>query len=55
MPMGEADRTVVRRRDAGQGWAPLPWLLMPVGGLVVLGVLWSQPSSRSSVPVEATA
>ena len=39
-----------RLRDAGHGWGHLFWLLVPIGGLVVLAVLWSQPTpSRAEV------
>jgi uncharacterized membrane protein YhaH (DUF805 family) len=34
-----------RLRDAGHGWGHLLWLLVPIGGPVVLGVLWSQPAT----------
>jgi uncharacterized membrane protein YhaH (DUF805 family) len=37
-----------RLRDAGHHWGHLFWLLVPVGGLVVLAVLWSQPTKHTA-------
>ncbi|BDZ46695.1 DUF805 domain-containing protein [Naasia aerilata] len=36
--------TVRRLRDAGFGWGHVFWVLVPIGGLVVLAVLCAQPS-----------
>ena len=35
---------VRRLRDAGHGWANLFWLLLPIAGIIVLIVYWTQPS-----------
>jgi uncharacterized membrane protein YhaH (DUF805 family) len=35
---------VRRLRDADHGWANLFWSLVPVAGIVVLIVLWAQPT-----------
>ncbi|HVL62681.1 MAG TPA: DUF805 domain-containing protein [Microbacterium sp.] len=38
---------IVRRlRDAGHGWGHVFWLLVPIGGLVVLAVMLSQPANE---------
>ena len=42
-----------RLRDAGHGWGYLLFLLVPIGGLVVLAVLWSQPAAAELAPLEA--
>ena len=47
--------TVRRLRDAGYGWAPLLWLLLPLIGTIILIVLLAQPSSDSSELREAPA
>lgn len=36
--------TVRRLRDAGEGWGHVFWLLVPVGGLVILAIYLSRPS-----------
>ena len=35
---------VRRLRDAGHGWPNLFWLLVPIAGIIVLIVYWTQPS-----------
>jgi uncharacterized membrane protein YhaH (DUF805 family) len=35
---------VRRLRDAGQAWGHMLWLLVPIGGLVILAVYWTRPS-----------
>ena len=47
---------VRRLRDAGFGWGHIFWLLLPVAGLVVLAVLYTQPSVRrqAAVPLAST-
>ena len=35
---------VRRLRDAGEGWGHIFWLLVPVGGIVILAVYWTRPS-----------
>jgi uncharacterized membrane protein YhaH (DUF805 family) len=37
--------SVRRLRDAGHGWANLFYLLVPIAGLVILIVYWTQPST----------
>ena len=41
---------VRRLRDAGYGWGNLFWLLVPIAGIVVIVVLWAQPT-KAAVPV----
>jgi len=41
---------VRRLRDAGRGWANLLWAVVPVGGVVVLAVLWAQPPVAAGRP-----
>lgn len=36
--------TVRRLRDAGYGWGHVFWVLVPIGGLIVLAVFLSQPA-----------
>jgi uncharacterized membrane protein YhaH (DUF805 family) len=36
---------VRRLRDAGHGWGHLFWILVPIAGLVILTVYWTQPST----------
>ena len=38
---------VRRLRDTGRGWPHLLWALVPIAGLVVLGVLWAQPGTAA--------
>jgi uncharacterized membrane protein YhaH (DUF805 family) len=45
---------VRRLRDAGRGWANLFWLLVPIAGLVVLAIYWTQPSTTAA-PEASTA
>ena len=43
---------VVRRlRDAGHAWQHTFWLLLPIAGLVVVGILCLQPSRTIESPV----
>jgi len=35
---------VRRLRDAGNHWGNLFWILVPVAGIIVLVVLWAQPT-----------
>jgi uncharacterized membrane protein YhaH (DUF805 family) len=42
-----------RLRDAGHGWGYLLFLLVPIGGLVILAVLWSQPAVAASTQLDA--
>lgn len=44
-----------RLRDAGHGWGHLFWLLVPIGGLVILAVYWSQPAAAESARLETPA
>ncbi len=44
-----------RLRDAGHGWGNLFWLLVPIGGLVVIGMLWAQPAVEAHEVAESTA
>jgi uncharacterized membrane protein YhaH (DUF805 family) len=39
---------VRRLRDAGFGWGNLFFILVPIGGLVVLIVLWAQPTKAAA-------
>ena len=45
---------VRRLRDAGYGWGNLFWILVPIAGIVVLIVLWTQPT-KAAVPVTTAA
>jgi uncharacterized membrane protein YhaH (DUF805 family) len=45
---------VRRLRDAGYGWGNLFWILVPIPGIVVLIVLWTQPT-KAAVPVTTAA
>jgi uncharacterized membrane protein YhaH (DUF805 family) len=40
---------VRRLRDAGHGWGNLFFLLVPIAGIVVLVILWAQPT-KAAVP-----
>ena len=46
--------SVRRLRDAGHGWGHLFWILVPIAGLVILVVYWTQPS-KADVPEVAVA
>jgi uncharacterized membrane protein YhaH (DUF805 family) len=35
---------VRRLRDAGRAWTELFWILLPIAGIIVLIVRWSEPS-----------
>jgi uncharacterized membrane protein YhaH (DUF805 family) len=41
---------VRRLRDAGRGWGHAFWLLLPVAGVVIVGVMALQPSVREPLP-----
>jgi uncharacterized membrane protein YhaH (DUF805 family) len=41
---------VRRLRDAGYGWGHLFWVLVPIAGIVVLVVLWAQPTKAALPP-----
>ncbi len=45
---------VRRLRDAGHGWGNLFFILVPVAGIVVLIVLWAQPT-KPAVPATTAA
>jgi uncharacterized membrane protein YhaH (DUF805 family) len=45
---------VRRLRDAGYGWGHLFWILVPIGGLVVLVVFLAQPT-KTALPATTTA
>ena len=46
--------SVRRLRDAGYGWGHIFWLLVPIGGLVVLVIFWAQPT-KTAVPATDAA
>jgi uncharacterized membrane protein YhaH (DUF805 family) len=46
--------SVRRLRDAGYGWGHIFWLLVPIGGLVVLVIFWAQPT-KAAVPATDAA
>lgn len=46
---------VRRLRDAGREWTELFWLLLPIAGLVVLIVRWSEPSIPAPAAEEIAA
>lgn len=37
---------VRRLRDAGYSWNHMFWLLVPFAGLIVLVIMWAQPSQK---------
>jgi uncharacterized membrane protein YhaH (DUF805 family) len=39
---------VRRLRDAGRSWAELFWILLPIAGLIILIVRFTEPSAPSS-------
>jgi uncharacterized membrane protein YhaH (DUF805 family) len=46
---------VRRLRDAGRDWANMFWILVPIAGLVVLIVYWTQPSTADVPELSAAA
>ena len=46
---------VRRLRDAGYGWGHIFWLLVPLAGLIVLIVFWSQPTRPTAPAVDGAA
>ena len=46
---------VRRLRDTGHDWPNLFWILVPIAGLIVLVVYWTQPSLPAAVPTVAEA
>ena len=46
---------VRRLRDAGYGWGNLFWILVPIAGIVVLIVLWAQPTKAAVAATTAAA
>ena len=45
---------VRRLRDAGYGWGHMFWLLVPIAGIIVLIVFWSQPAKEGLPAAGAT-
>ena len=45
--------TVRRLRDAGYGWGHVFWVLVPIGGLIVLAVFLSQPAKDGHAAQDA--
>jgi uncharacterized membrane protein YhaH (DUF805 family) len=45
---------VRRLRDAGYGWGHIFWLLVPIAGIIVLAVFWSQPARDTASAGAAT-
>ena len=39
---------VRRLRDADYTWQNIFWLLVPIGGLIVLAIYWSKPSTAAA-------
>jgi uncharacterized membrane protein YhaH (DUF805 family) len=39
---------VRRLRDAGYGWGNMFWILVPIGGLIILIVYWTRPSAANT-------
>lgn len=44
---------VRRLRDTGRDWGNIFWILVPIAGLIVLVVYWSQPSLPATEVAEA--
>lgn len=41
---------VRRLRDAEYTWQNIFWILVPIGGLIVLAIYWSKPSTAVTEP-----
>lgn len=46
---------VRRLRDAGHDWGNIFWILVPIAGLIVLAIYWTQPAKDAAAAVEASA
>lgn len=46
---------VRRLRDAGHGWGNIFWLLVPIAGIIVLVIYWTQPTQPAPTAAPATA
>ena len=44
---------VRRLRDTGRDWRNIFWILLPIAGLIVLVIYWSQPSLPATEAAEA--
>ena len=53
---GNASRLVAAAaaRIAGYGWGHMFWLLVPIAGIIVLIVFWSQPAKEGLPAAGAT-